>query len=193
MEHYIAVDNVTAWPNLTLMPNGDIIASIFNQPTHGGWEGDVECWASEDGGKLWSLRGTPAVHEPTTNRMNVAAGLGYDNTSIRCANKAEDPVWTQPGQLNEDPLPGDELMDQPRLCSSLDPTEYYEFCLDRMAAYQPEGFCFINNFYGARSLGCLGHPDEMKAALATGMPWGQAAGERMELTDRADHEAEKRT
>lgn len=86
MERYVAVDNVTAWPNLTLMPDGAIIASIFNQPTHGGWEGDIECWASEDEGRTWKLRGTPAPHEPGTNRMVVAAGLGHNNELIVIAS-----------------------------------------------------------------------------------------------------------
>ena len=75
MERYIAIDNVCAWPNLTRMPDGAVIATIFNQPCHGRWEGDVECWASTDGGRFWTYRGTPAPHEPGTNRMNVAAGL----------------------------------------------------------------------------------------------------------------------
>ncbi|MBZ0303471.1 MAG: glycoside hydrolase [Anaerolineae bacterium] len=86
MERYIAIDNVCAWPNLTLMPDGSIIATIFNQPTHGGWQGDVECWASEDGGRTWQLRGTPAPHAPTTNRMNVAAGLAHDGSLIVLAS-----------------------------------------------------------------------------------------------------------
>jgi hypothetical protein len=71
----VAVDNVTAWPNLTVLQEGTIIASIFNQPNHGLSEGSVECWGSVDGGRTWKLRGTPAPHEPGTNRMNVAAGL----------------------------------------------------------------------------------------------------------------------
>lgn len=74
-EHYIAIDNVCGWPNLTLLPDGTIIATIFNQPCHGAWEGDVECWASTDHGRSWTLRGTPAPHEPARNRMNVSAGL----------------------------------------------------------------------------------------------------------------------
>ena len=86
MDHYVAIDNVCAWPNLTLMPNGDIIAAIFNQPCHGKGEGDVECWASTDGGRLWQLRGVPAEHEPGTNRMNVAAGLSQDGTLIVLAS-----------------------------------------------------------------------------------------------------------
>ncbi len=73
-ERYLAIDAVCAWPNLTQLPDGTIVASIFNQPCHGRWEGDVECWASEDG-RFWSRRGVPAPHEPGTNRMNVGAGL----------------------------------------------------------------------------------------------------------------------
>jgi hypothetical protein len=86
MERYIAIDNVCAWPNLTKMPDGAIIASIFNQPCHGLWEGDVECWASEDGGRFWQLRGTPAPHEPGTNRMNVAAGLAANGDLLVIAS-----------------------------------------------------------------------------------------------------------
>ncbi len=86
MERYIAIDNVCAWPNLTQLPDGTIIATIFNQPTHGGWEGDLECWASEDQGLSWKLRGVPAPHEPGTNRMHAAAGTGQDGTLIVLAS-----------------------------------------------------------------------------------------------------------
>lgn len=74
----VAIDNVCAWPNLTLLPDGTIVATIFNEPSHGSTAGDVECWASADGGQSWQKRGTPAAHEPETNRMNVAAGLAPD-------------------------------------------------------------------------------------------------------------------
>ena len=70
----VAVDNVCAWPNLTVLPDGAIVATIFNHPSHGQAAGDVDCWATVDGGKTWQKRGTPAPHEPDTNRMNVAAG-----------------------------------------------------------------------------------------------------------------------
>ena len=81
-ERFIAIDNVCAWPNLTRMPDGTIIATIFNQPVHLGWPGDVECWASTDQGRTWEYRGTPAVHEPDTARGNVAAGLAHDNALV---------------------------------------------------------------------------------------------------------------
>ena len=54
---------------------GTITAAIFNQPCHGAWEGDLDCWASTDGGVNWRFRGRAAQHEPGTNRMNCAAGL----------------------------------------------------------------------------------------------------------------------
>ena len=71
----VAVDNVCAWPNLTLLDDGTIVATVFNQPCHGTVAGDVECWATKDQGATWRKVGTPAPHEPHTNRMNVAAGL----------------------------------------------------------------------------------------------------------------------
>jgi len=86
MDRYIAIDNVCAWPNLTVLRDGTIIATIFNQPCHGAWEGNVECWGSEDGGRSWKLRGTPALHEPTTNRMNVAAGLARNGDLVVLAS-----------------------------------------------------------------------------------------------------------
>ena len=79
---YVAVDNVCAWPNLTRLNDGSIVAVIFNQPTHGGWQGDAECWASEDEGRTWTRRGVAAPHAPGTNRMNVAAGVIQDGTLL---------------------------------------------------------------------------------------------------------------
>jgi hypothetical protein len=86
LERYVAVDNVCAWPNLMLLRDGTIVASIFNHPSHGQAEGDVECWASTDGGRIWKLRGVPAPHEPGTNRMNVAAGTANDGSLIVLAS-----------------------------------------------------------------------------------------------------------
>ncbi len=85
MERYIAVDNVCAWPNLTKLNSGEIIATIFNQPCHGKWEGDVECWASSDG-RFWEKRGVAAPHEPGTNRMNVSAGKTWNGELLVIAS-----------------------------------------------------------------------------------------------------------
>ena len=83
MERYIAIDNVCAWPNLTLLPNGEIIATIFNAPVHAGGAGtNIECWASEDDGRLWKLRGTPDSPPEDESRVNQAAGLAPDGALI---------------------------------------------------------------------------------------------------------------
>ena len=79
-EFYVAIDNVCAWPNLTLLPNGEIVAAIYNHPSHGFGCGNVELWASADGGKLWEKRSTVTHHgdQPEQVRMNHAAGLNAD-------------------------------------------------------------------------------------------------------------------
>lgn len=81
-ERYISIDSVCAWPNLTVLPNGANIATIYNKPSHGRHVGDVECWISNDDGKSWSKAGVPAPHESMTNRMLVAAGLAQNKDLI---------------------------------------------------------------------------------------------------------------
>jgi len=84
LERYVAIDNVCAWPNLTRLRDGTITATIFNHPSHGRGEGDVECWSSQDG-RFWKKRGTAAVHGSGSNRMNVAAGLaGNGDQACSC-------------------------------------------------------------------------------------------------------------
>lgn len=80
-ERYVAIDNVCAWPNLTVLADGSIVAAVFNKPSHGRMEGDVDCWATGDG-RFWALRGTAAPHEPAANRMNVAAGAAKSGDLI---------------------------------------------------------------------------------------------------------------
>lgn len=78
----VAVANVCAWPNLTMLGDGTIAAAIFNQPNHGATEGDVDVWTSGDNGVSWQLAGTAAPHDPNTNRMNIAAGLATDGDML---------------------------------------------------------------------------------------------------------------
>lgn len=77
----VAVEGVCAWPNLTLMPDGTVIAIFHNQPSHGQQEGDVDCWASRDG-LTWAKRSTVTRHEPDTVRMNHAAGLAKNGDLV---------------------------------------------------------------------------------------------------------------
>lgn len=94
----IAVDNVCAWPNLTLLRDGTIAAVIHNRPSHGGMEGDVECWASANG-ESWELRGRPAPNDPQTVRMNVAAGLaGNRDLLVLCSGWTDEKQAARPKQ-----------------------------------------------------------------------------------------------
>jgi len=79
----VAIDGKCAWPNLTVLRDGTIIASIFGKPSHGTEAGDIECWASEDGGMTWTLRGVPGVHEhEDNNRIHVAAGVAKNGDLV---------------------------------------------------------------------------------------------------------------
>ena len=81
-EHYVAVDNYCAWPNLTILPDGSVGAMIFNRPSHGGTEGDIELWVSPDGRAPWTKRSTVSAHAPGTVRMNLAGGSGKDGALV---------------------------------------------------------------------------------------------------------------
>ena len=82
----VAVKDVCAWPNLTKLGDGTVVATIFNQPCHGNWEGDVDCWATTDGGKSWEFLGRPVPTSRRTNRMNVAAGVNGQGELIVLAS-----------------------------------------------------------------------------------------------------------
>jgi hypothetical protein len=106
IERHVAVENVCAWPNLTLLRGGAIAAIIHNRPSHGGMEGDVECWSSFDGAK-WRKLGHPAPNDPDTVRMNVAAGLAKNgDLLVLCSG------WTnvkQPQRPKQAPFRDDIL------------------------------------------------------------------------------------
>jgi hypothetical protein len=82
LERYLAVDNVCAWPKLTVLPGGVLAAAIFSQPSHGGAQGDVACYTSADGGRNWALAGVPAPHESGTLRANHAIGIANNGDLI---------------------------------------------------------------------------------------------------------------
>ena len=82
MEHYVAIDSYCAWPNLTHLKDGAVGSLVFNKPSHGGVEGDIEFWTSKDGGMPWVKRSIVTHHEPGTVRMNVSGGMNGDGTFI---------------------------------------------------------------------------------------------------------------
>ncbi len=81
-ENRVAIDNICAWPSLELLPDGVIAAAVFNRPSHGFTEGDVDCYISRDGGRKWEFAGTPAPHDSATIRMNHAFGVAGDGSLV---------------------------------------------------------------------------------------------------------------
>ncbi len=81
LRRVVAVKDVCAWPNLTLMPDGSVTAVLFNQPAHGTQEGDLECWGSNDG-VIWEKRGQVTRHAANTARFNHAAGLAHNGDLV---------------------------------------------------------------------------------------------------------------
>ncbi len=92
-EAKVAIANVCAWPNLTRLPDGDIVALIHNQPSHGQMPGDIECWGSKDEGDTWERRAVAAPRASAEqNRMNHAAGLTTEGHLILVTSG-----WSKPG------------------------------------------------------------------------------------------------
>lgn len=91
LECYVAIDNKCAWPNLTLMRDGIIVATIFGQPCHGTCEGSAECWISRDGGRTWTFLSVPAPHVPGTYRADLAAGLTSSGSLVVLCGGGEVP------------------------------------------------------------------------------------------------------
>ncbi len=71
----VVATEACGWPNLTRLPNGEVVCAYFNAPSHGLEEGDLVCSASADGGRSWEQRGVAAPHPEGGNRMHLAVGL----------------------------------------------------------------------------------------------------------------------
>jgi hypothetical protein len=106
IERHVAIKDVCAWPNLTVLGDGSIAAIIHNKPSHGQMAGDIDCWVSRDG-VAWELRGKPAPNEPDTVRMNVAAGLAKNgDLLVLCSGwtNIEQPPRPKQGAFRDDIL-----------------------------------------------------------------------------------------
>ena len=119
LERYVAIDGKCAWPNLTLMKDGSIVATIFGEPCHQLWEGSAECWTSSDGGRLWSFLSVPAHHEPGRTRGDLAAGLTREGAFVALVSGRK---FVPPkGELLDRPRTQNEMGNQESLvCRSTD-------------------------------------------------------------------------
>ncbi|MAG36945.1 MAG: hypothetical protein CL878_11980 [Dehalococcoidia bacterium] len=116
-EHYVAIDSYCAWPNLTVLADGSVGALIFNQPSHGRVEGDIELWVSPDGRPPWTKRSAVTQHLPGTSRYNVAGGQGHDGVLVALVGG-----WLRPPTH---PIRTDNLLD-PLVCRSTDAGHTWE-------------------------------------------------------------------
>lgn len=79
LDQIVAVKDLCAWPKLALLPNGDVVAAVYNQPSHGLKPGEVDLYASTDGGRTWAKRGTPTRRPAGAfGRLNHAVGVARD-------------------------------------------------------------------------------------------------------------------
>jgi len=98
VKNQTAIQAVCAWPNLQIAADGELLVFLFNQPCHGVWEGDLDCWSSRDRGETWQFRGRPAAHKSGTNRMNCAVGvLEGGDVLVLCSG------WTHRGPAGQEP------------------------------------------------------------------------------------------
>jgi hypothetical protein len=81
-ERHVAVPGACAWPELNLLPNGEIAAIIWPESNHALTEGAAECWNSRDAGVTWQRVGIPVPNAPGTCRMNYSSGVAPDGSLI---------------------------------------------------------------------------------------------------------------
>lgn len=56
----VVVKDAGLWPQIQIAPDGMLLTFGYNSPSHTTLPADVDCWASEDGGRSWRKRGTAA-------------------------------------------------------------------------------------------------------------------------------------
>jgi hypothetical protein len=171
IETSVAIQGVCAWPNLQQLGDGTLVATIWNQPCHGKWEGDLVCWASTDGGECWQYRGTAAAHEPGTNRMNCAVGFaGNGDLLVLCSG------WDKRLPPGEDAGHEDASPLSPWICRSADGGRSWTVS-DRFPR-RPGGHAYIP--FGD----ILPGADGALHAFAYCQPEENASGKKNRLADR---------
>ena len=149
IQTHTAIQGVCAWPNLQQLPDGRLLVFIFNQPCHAKWEGDLDCWASDDGGETWQFHACPAPHKPGTNRMNCAVGFAANGDLIvLCSGWSDRLPPGQPTDWREGIVPLN-----PWTCRSSDGGRTWSITDD--FPVQPHGRAYIP--FGDISVGQDGH------------------------------------
>ena len=84
------------WPQLHCAPDGTLLALGYNAPGHTTLPGDVDCWASTDGGKTWAKRGTAARRpDQDANYCDSCSGFAANGDLILLSGGFEDAANAQ--------------------------------------------------------------------------------------------------
>jgi len=120
--------------------------------------------------------------EPTAKYIALAKRYNTPYYSIQDNEsfKQNDPEWEQ--KRPEDEWASQEMLEQPFTERTLDPTEYDQGFLQRYRL-GADGACLVNNMWGWRSTGRLGHIDEMAARVKSREVWGQEVGPALHLRE----------
>ena len=79
------------WPQVLVLADGTLLAFGYNAPAHTTLPGDVDAWASADGGKTWSLRGTAAARpDAKANMCHWASGFSTKGELLVVASGMDD-------------------------------------------------------------------------------------------------------
>lgn len=79
------------WPQVQVLADGALLAFGYNAPAHTTLPGDVDAWASTDGGKTWSLRATAAARpDAQANVCHWASGISAKGELLVLASGMDD-------------------------------------------------------------------------------------------------------
>jgi hypothetical protein len=79
------------WPQLHCASDGTLLALGYNAPGHTTLPGDVDCWASIDGGETWAKRGTAAPRpDKDANYCDSCSGFAANGDLILLSGGFED-------------------------------------------------------------------------------------------------------
>ena len=79
------------WPQIQTAPDGTLLALGYNAAAHTTLPGDVDAWASTDGGRTWNLQATAAARPAkTANYCHWASGLSAKGDVLVVASGMDD-------------------------------------------------------------------------------------------------------
>lgn len=87
----IVVTGGGLWPQIQVAPDGTLLALGYNSPSHTTLPADVDCWASDDGGRSWNKRGTAAPRpNADANYCHWASGFTAKNELLVVVSGMDD-------------------------------------------------------------------------------------------------------